>query len=206
MDGPKDSLGRYLLFGIPFAQFLKTDIDFRLYIPVRARSRIVYRVAGGIGRPLANLDVLPYEQSFFSGGPNGVRAWRARTLGPGAYNPGSNTTRFDKIGDVMLEGNFEYRFHILKAFNGALFVDAGNIWRLQPDKSKPGGEFKVGSFLDEIAIGGGFGIRWDLSFVVLRLDLATPLKDPKYAAGDRWTFDKKPWNTVVANFGIGYPF
>lgn len=205
-DGPKDTLGRYLLFGIPFAQFLKTDIDFRLYIPVRARSRIVYRVAGGIGRPLANLDVLPYEQSFFSGGPNGVRAWRARTLGPGAYNPRENITRFDKIGDVMLEGNFEYRFHILKAFNGALFVDAGNIWRLQPDKSKPGGEFKVGSFLDEIAIGGGFGIRWDLSFVVLRLDLATPLKDPKYAAGDRWTFDKKPWSTVVANFGIGYPF
>lgn len=204
--GTKDAQGRYLIFSIPFAQFLKTDIDFRLYIPVRARSRIVYRVAGGIGKPLANLNVLPYEQSFFSGGPNGVRAWRARTLGPGSYDPRTSTTRYDKIGDIMLEGNFEYRFHILKAFNGAFFVDAGNIWRLEPDINKPGGQFEVNSFLDEIAIGGGLGLRWDLSFVVLRLDMASPLKDPKYQPGDRWTFDKKPWRTVVANFGIGYPF
>lgn len=204
--GKKDTLGRYLLFDIPFAQFLKTDIDFRLYIPVRAKSRTVYRIAAGIGKPLANLGVLPYEQSFFSGGPNGVRAWRARTLGPGAYDPRTSLGRFDKIGDILLEGNIEYRFHVIKSFNGALFVDAGNIWRLQPDASKPGGEFKVNTFLDEIAIGGGFGIRWDLSFVVLRLDLATPLKDPKYEPGNRWTFDKRPWSQVVANFGIGYPF
>ena len=204
--GKKDSIDRYLLFGIPFAQFLKTDVDFRVYIPVRARSRVVYRIAAGIGKTLANLNVLPYEQSFFSGGPNGVRAWRARTLGPGSYDPRVSTTRFDKIGDILLEGNFEYRFHIIKSFNGAFFVDAGNIWRLAPDPSKPGGQFAVNSFLDEIAIGSGLGIRWDLSFVVLRLDLATPIKDPKYSAGDRWTFDKKPWSNIVANFGIGYPF
>lgn len=203
---PKDSAGRYLLFGIPFAQFLRTDIDFRTYIPVRTRSRVVYRIAGGIGQPLTNLNVLPYEQSFFSGGPNSVRAWRARTLGPGSYDPRSNETRFDKIGDILLEGNFEYRFHIIKSFNGALFVDAGNIWRLRPDEAKPGGQFMVGSFLDQVAIGGGLGIRWDLNFFVLRLDLAAPLKDPKYPTGDRWTFDKKPWRQTVANFGIGYPF
>lgn len=205
-DATPDSLDRYLLFNIPFAQFLKTDIDFRLYIPVRSRSRTVYRVAAGIGKPLANLGVLPYEQSFFSGGPNGIRAWRARTLGPGAYDPRGSSARFDKIGDVMLEGNVEYRFHVIKSFNGALFVDAGNIWRLEQDESKPGGQFQVNTFLDEIAIGGGFGIRWDLSFVVLRIDFATPLKDPKYAQGDRWTFDKQPWTQIVTNFGIGYPF
>lgn len=201
-----DSAGRYLLFGIPFAQFLKTDVDVRLYIPVRARSRTVYRIAAGIGKPLANLGVLPYEQSFFGGGPNGIRAWRARTLGPGAYDPRNSSARFDKIGDVLLEGNVEYRFHVIKAFNGALFVDAGNIWRLEDDPAKPGAQFQINTFLDEIAIGGGFGVRWDLSFVVLRLDLATPLKDPKYAPGNRWTFDKRPWSQVVANFGIGYPF
>lgn len=160
----------------------------------------------GLEKTLANLNVLPYEQSFFSGGPNGVRAWRARTLGPGSYDPRGSATRYDKIGDILLEGNFEYRFHIIKSFNGAFFVDAGNIWRLAPDPSKPGGQFEVNNFLDEIAIGSGLGIRWDLSFVVLRLDLATPIKDPKYSAGDRWTFDKKPWSNVVANFGIGYPF
>lgn len=207
-DQPKDTLGRYLIIGIPFAQFLKTDVDFRIYIPIRKKSRVVYRIAAGIGKPLANLNVLPYEQSFFSGGPNSVRAWRARTLGPGSYNPEAqkNLTRFDKIGDILLEGNIEYRFHIIKSFYGALFVDAGNIWRLQPDANKPGGEFRANTFLDEIAIGGGAGIRWDLTFFVLRLDIAAPLKDPKFAPGNRWTFDKQGWQYSVLNFGIGYPF
>ncbi len=205
---PKDTLGRYLLFNIPFAQFLKSDVDFRVYIPVRKKSRVVYRISGGIGKPLANLKVLPYEQSYFSGGPNSVRAWRARTLGPGSYDPRSDTTgtRYDKIGDILLEANFEYRFHIIKAFNGAFFVDAGNIWRIDPDPKKPGGQFTASGFLDQVAIGGGMGIRWDLSFFVLRLDIAAPLKDPKYEIGNRWTFDKRPWTQLVANFGIGYPF
>jgi outer membrane protein assembly factor BamA len=203
-----DTLGRYHLFDIPFAQFLKTDFDFRIYVPVRKRSRVVYRIAAGIGKPLANLNILPYEQSFFSGGPNSVRAWRARTLGPGGYNPPSDVkTRFDKIGDILLEGNFEYRFHIIRAFYGALFVDAGNIWRLTPDPSKPDGEFDVNKFGDQIAVGGGLGIRWDLTFFVLRLDLAMPLHDPKFPAGrERWVLDKQPYEYTVANFGIGYPF
>ncbi|MCE3228722.1 MAG: hypothetical protein K0S32_3273 [Bacteroidetes bacterium] len=201
-----DSLGRYLLFGMPFAQFLRADIDYRIYIPIHKKGRIVYRVVGGIGKPLANLGVLPYEQSFFSGGPNSVRAWRARTLGPGGYDPSNSNARFDKIGDMLLEGNFEYRFHIIKTFNGAMFVDAGNIWRLNKDESKPNAEFQVDDFYQEIAIGGGMGIRWDLSFFVLRFDLAVPLRDPKYEPDNRWTYDKKPWKQMVANFGIGYPF
>lgn len=201
-----DSLDRYLLFNIPFAQFLKTDIDYRINIPVRSKTRLVYRLAGGIAKTLKNLSGLPYEQSYFSGGPNSVRAWRARTLGPGGYDPTNSETRFDKIGDILLEGNFEYRFHIIKSFNGAFFVDAGNIWRLQKDETKPNGEFLVSNFVDQIAIGSGLGIRWDLSFFVLRLDMAAPIKDPKYDIGDRWTYDKKPWRQIVANFGIGYPF
>ncbi len=201
-----DSLDRYLLFNIPFAQFLKTDIDYRINIPVRSKTRLVYRLAGGIAKTLKNLSGLPYEQSYFSGGPNSVRAWRARTLGPGGYDPTNSETRFDKIGDILLEGNFEYRFHIIKSFNGAFFVDAGNIWRLQKDETKPNGEFVVSNFVDQIAIGSGLGIRWDLSFFVLRLDMAAPIKDPKYDIGDRWTYDKKPWRQIVANFGIGYPF
>lgn len=207
---PKDTAGRYLMFGIPFAHFLKTDIDLRVYIPVRKRSRVVYRLAAGIGKPLVNLKVLPYEQSFFSGGPNSVRAWRARTLGPGGYFPPDTIhTRFDKIGDILLEGNFEYRFHIIRTFHGALFVDAGNVWRLEPDPSKPGGEFLVDKFAEQIAVGGGMGIRWDLTFFVLRLDLAMPLKYPKFEkvnAQQTFPNTSKPWNYTVANFGIGYPF
>lgn len=203
---PSDSLDRYLIFNIPFAQFLKADIDLRMYLPIRNKSRVVYRIAAGIGKPLTNLSQLPYEQSFFSGGPNSVRAWRARTLGPGGYDPRGNPARFDKIGDILLEGNIEYRFHIIRSFYGALFVDAGNIWRLSPDDSKPNGEFRVATFADQIAIGGGMGIRWDLTFFVLRLDIAAPLKDPKFAPGNRWTFDKQGWEYSVINFGIGYPF
>lgn len=201
-----DSLNRYLLFKIPFAQFLRTDIDYRIYIPIRKKSRLVYRLAGGIGKPLTNLIVIPYEQSFFSGGPNSVRAWRARTLGPGGYDPRQSTASFDKIGDILMEGNIEYRFHIIKAINGALFADAGNIWRLKKDASKPNGEFLLTEFYKQIAMGGGIGLRMDLDFFIIRLDLATPLHDPKYAEGNRWTYDKKPWKNIVANFGIGYPF
>jgi hemolysin activation/secretion protein len=205
-DQPKDSLGRYHLFTIPFAHFLKADVDFRIYVPVRKRSRVVYRVAAGIGWPLHNLNVLPYEQSFFSGGPNSVRAWRARTLEPGGYDPTGSETRFDKIGDILLEGNVEYRFHIIRAFYGAMFVDAGNIWRLKQDENKTNVKFTE-KFYEQIAIGGGFGIRWDLTFFVLRLDLAMPLRDPKYPTNpERWVFDKKPYRYTVANFGIGYPF
>lgn len=202
-----DTAGSYRIGGIPFAQFLKADVDFRIYVPIRARSRVVYRIAGGVGVPFKNLTVLPYEQGFFSGGPNSVRAWRARTLGPGGYPDTSNSTlRYDKIGDILLEGNMEYRFHIIKSFNGALFVDAGNIWRLKPDESKPNGEFLWDSFIDQIAIGAGAGLRWDMNFFVLRLDFAIPIKDPKLPAGQRWTFDKKPFEYGIFNFGIGYPF
>ncbi len=201
-----DSLDRYNIFNIPFAHFLKTEIEYRLYIPLTQKSKIVYRISGGIGKTLANLNVLPYEQSFFSGGPNSIRAWRARTLGPGGYDATLSSTRFDKIGDLLLEGNVEYRFHIIKKFYGALFADAGNIWRLEKSADKPDGEFKPSEFYKQIAIGGGYGIRWDLDFIILRLDLAVPLKDPKYKEGDRFMFDKQPWNKMVINFGIGYPF
>ena len=207
LSGAKsDSLGRYLIDNIPFAQFIKTDLDFRTHIPITKKTRLVYRIAAGIGKPLYNLNVLPYEQSFFSGGPNSIRAWRARTLGPGGYNPYNNLSQFDKIGDLLMEGNVEFRFPMFASFNGAFFVDAGNIWRIQPDINKKDGEFLLNKFADQIAIGAGFGLRWDLNFFVIRLDIAVPLKDPKLLAGDRWTFDKKPLNYSVLNFGIGYPF
>lgn len=203
---PKDTAGSYNIFGVPFAHFLKAELEYRIYIPLGGKRKLVYRVAGGIGKTLANLSVLPYEQSFFSGGPNTVRAWRARTLGPGGYDPTNSSTRFDKIGDLLLEGNIEYRFPILGSFYGAVFGDAGNIWRLQKVDDKPNGEFKVDEFYKQIALGGGVGIRWDLDFLILRFDFAIPIKDPKYAEGDRWTYDKRPWRQTVINFGIGYPF
>lgn len=204
---PTDTLGRYTIFNTPFSQFIKIDADWRRYFKIRTKSKLVFRVAGGIGKPLANLNVLPYEQSFFSGGPNSVRAWRARTLGPGSYKPNESDSRYDKIGDLQLESNIEYRFHIFKSFYGAWFLDAGNIWLLEPQSSKPNGDFQWNRFYKEIAMGSGFGLRWDFNFFILRLDAATRIYDPQYNIGDRWTFDKQPIKkTTILNFGIGYPF
>lgn len=202
---PKDTLGRYHILHVPFAHFLKSDIDYRVYIPVYKKSKVVYRIAGGLGIPLKNLNVLPYEQSFFAGGPNSVRAWRARSIGPGAYMPVDNA-RYDKIGDILIEGNIEYRFNIYQSYNGALFADAGNIWLLKPSPDKPGGNFNPIKFWNELAVGAGIGFRWDFEYFLLRLDWAMPIKDPKYPEGQRFTFDKQPLKQSIFNFGIGYPF
>lgn len=202
-----DTLGRYQILGIPFSQYVKFDADYRAYLKVYKQNKVVFRVAGGIGKPLDNLSVLPYEQSFFGGGPNGIRAWRARTLGPGSYEASESSARYDKIGDIQLEGNLEYRFHIIKSIYGAWFVDAGNIWLLNPDPNKPNGQFKPDKFFKEIAVGSGFGIRYDFSFFVLRFDGAVKVYDPQYLEGNRWTYDKNPIRKMsILNFGIGYPF
>ena len=204
---PKDTMGSYRIFNTPFSQFVKIELDYRFYFQMRKQSKLVYRFAGGIGKTLANLSVLPYEQSFFSGGPNGIRAWRARTLGPGGYDPSNSTARYDKIGDFQLESNIEYRFHIFKSFYGAWFVDAGNVWTIRTDPNKLNGNFELNRFYKEIAIGSGLGIRYDFSFFVLRLDAAVRVRDPQYAENNRWTFDKKPLrSSTILNFGIGYPF
>lgn len=205
---PQDNQGRYLIQGVPFSQFIKLDIDYRFYFKIRKLSKLVYRLAGGVGKPLSNLTTMPYEQSFFAGGPNSNRAWRARTLGPGSYTkPDSVTARYDKIGNVLIESNIEYRFHIFKSFYGAWFADAGNIWLSYDDPNKPNGKFKLDQFYKEIAIGSGIGIRYDFSFFVLRLDGAMRVRDPQYIEGSRWVFGTQTLRqSAILNFGIGYPF
>ena len=207
-DQPKDVQDRYLIEGIPFSQFVKIESDCRFYIKVRKLGKLVYRLAGGYGHPLKNLTTLPYEQSFFGGGPNTNRAWRARTLGPGSYaQPDSVSARYDKIGNIQIESNVEYRFHIFKSFYGAWFVDAGNIWLSYDDPSKPNGQFDLNKFYKEFALGTGFGLRYDFSFFVLRLDAAMRVHDPQYAEGKRWVFGTQTLRqSAILNFGIGYPF
>ncbi len=204
---PKDTLGRYRIADIPFSQFVKIDVDYRFYFKIRKFEKLVYRLSGGIGKPLSNLSSLPYEQSFFAGGPNGMRAWRARTLGPGSYKPSESDAKYDKIGNIQIESNIEYRFHIFKSFYGAWFADAGNIWLIKPEASKPGGEFKLEKFYTEFALGSGVGLRYDFSFFVLRLDGAMKVIDPEYDLGKRFILGTKTIReSAILNFGIGYPF
>lgn len=222
-DRPKDeSIDAYRIAGIQFAQYIKTQHDFRMYNKINDKSSFALRFVGGLGIPMENLsDALPFEKSFFAGGTDKTRAWKARSLGPGSFRDSSVV--FDKIGEVLLEGNVEYRFDLLGFLDGALFVDAGNIWLANPDSLRPGSDFKFNRFAGEIAIGAGFGIRVDLEFFLFRLDIAYPLKNPSLIVGERWFFqDKSEYNTYLnslqspqnvpglytpqINFGIGYPF
>lgn len=215
----KDSLGSFRIFNIRYAQYIRGDIDLRLYNTIDKHSNMVYRIYIGLGVPYKNFSVLPFEKSYFSGGANGIRAWQSRKLGPGSYfNPES--TVIDRIGDIQLEGNMEYRFDILKVLEGAVFVDAGNIWLLKKDLARLGGDFRINEFLNEIAIGTGLGLRLDLNFFIIRTDFGFPLKNPILPKGERWIFQSKDVHnenlkklgfnnyktSPVFNFGIGYPF
>lgn len=218
---PKDTLNRFLIFNTPFAHYVKTDFDFRNYFAVNDHQRMVARIAFGFGIPLKNLNVLPIEKSYFGGGSNGIRAWVARSLGPGAYDDttGINAIR---LGDMNIEGNLEYRFDLIKFLKGALFLDAGNIWILKPDSLRPNAEFKIDKFYYQLALGGGAGIRFDFNFFIFRLDIGNKIYDPSLNLNERWVFRKifdEEWKNEFArthnnvkyrfttiNFGIGYPF
>lgn len=192
---------------IRFAQFVKLDNDFRYYYRIHDKSSLVTRITAGIGVPFGNLDVLPFETSFFGGGANGMRAWQARTLGPGSY---SAPVSYDRIGDIHIEGNIEYRFKLIGYLEGALFSDVGNIWSLRPNPAKPGGEFEVRDFVSEIAVGGGMGARLNFEFFLVRFDLGVQLKDPGKPVGERWYFQRTEQEALGRvlnlNLGIGYPF
>ncbi|MCC6600437.1 MAG: BamA/TamA family outer membrane protein, partial [Crocinitomicaceae bacterium] len=186
-----DKVGSYEINGIRFAHYLKTDHDLRYYFNSNDKNSFVARAYSGLGVPLKNLNVLPFEKSFFSGGANGLRAWQARTLGPGSYRDTTAVRTFNNIGDIKLEFNVEYRFKLTQMLNAAFFVDAGNIWLLNSDEVRSGAQFKFSRFASEIAVGAGAGLRLDFDFFLVRLDMGVPLKDPQKIQGERWIWQPK---------------
>jgi outer membrane protein assembly factor BamA len=196
---------QYHFLHLAYAQYLRTDADFRRYWFLTDNQIIVTRLMGGMGYVYGNSTVLPYEKGFFAGGNNNIRAWPMSQLGPGSfYNP--EFSNIERVGDIVLVGNIEYRFPIAGAFKGALFVDAGNIWLRNESDDFPKGEFVLKNIPNDLAVGGGFGLRWDLNFFVIRLDAAAPLRNPAKPNGEKWVIrDIKPRDFVL-NFGIGYPF
>ena len=200
----KDENNSYRIFNIPFSQYLKYEVDYRKYWQVTDFSQLVFRVNQGLGYPLLNLGVLPFESAFFGGGANGIRAWAARALGPGSLPDSLNLQ--DQFGDIKLEINLEYRFDIYRWFKGALFADAGNVWLINKDNDRPGGVFEFRDFYREFALGMGIGLRLDFSFFVIRFDVATPFHDPGRPVDDRWAIRDFEWQDVNLNLGIGYPF
>lgn len=206
----------YQLLGTTYSQYYKFDIDVRKYFnTIGHTSSIAGRLIAGIGIAYGNSSTLPYVKQFHIGGSNSVRAFSARGLGPGSYAIPDSVARsfLDQSGDIKLEANTEYRFPIVSILKGALFVDAGNIWLLREDPDRPGGKFSSSRFLDEMAVGTGFGLRLDLSFFILRFDLAFPLRVPSMPSGERWVISKidfgsPSWrrSNLMLNVAIGYPY
>ncbi len=191
--------------GQPFSQYTKLDLDFRYYHNLSSKSMLATRLITGIGIPYGNSETLPYIKQYFIGGTNSIRAFRARSIGPGVYRDSTTTGYFDQSGDLKLEMNVEYRFDLISPYlEGALFVDAGNIWLSKETEGKPGAEFKFNSFLNQLAIGTGFGFRIDAQVVIIRFDMGIPVRSPYDSRGGEQTAAS---NTgMVLNIAIGYPF
>ncbi len=198
------------LFGAPYAQYFKITNDLRYYFKLGEKSLIATRLIGGIGVPYNNSSVLPYVKQYFVGGSQDLRAFYARTVGPGSYHP-SDTLKgnlfLDQSGEIKLVGNIEYRFPITYKTFGAFFVDAGNVWLLREDSSRPGGKFEFDKFMNEFAIGSGVGIRIDITYFVLRLDVAVPIRKPYILGKRKWIFNNSEfWGDYLISLAVGYPF
>ncbi|MDG5799837.1 BamA/TamA family outer membrane protein [Marinilabiliaceae bacterium ANBcel2] len=195
------------ILGIRYAQYLKGDVDLRYHKVINRHSSVTYRLFAGVGVPYGNLDVLPFEKRYFSGGANSIRAWPVRSLGPGSYKEES-LSFYNQTADIKLEANVEYRFPLVGLLEGALFVDAGNIWGLRAENSPEGGAFKIDRFYQQIAVGSGFGTRFDFNYFIFRIDTGLKLRDPAESSGERWIPLSRSysWDDVAFNFAIGYPF
>ncbi|MEN2415314.1 translocation and assembly module lipoprotein TamL [Flavobacterium mesophilum] len=202
------------IFDVPFSQYAKIRGDFRHYLKLGKESELASRIIVGAGIPYGNSSVLPTSKQFVVGGTNSIRAFRARSIGPGSYYNAPTTNDYlpDQSGDLKLEFSTEYRAKLFSIVRGAAFIDAGNIWLMNADPNKPGAEFSK-DFMKEIAVGAGVGLRFDVSFFILRTDLAFPLRKPYLPEGERWVikdidFGNGPWRkeNLILNIAIGYPF
>lgn len=207
-DNPSKVLGSI------YSQFAKISVDGRSYYNFENRNKIAMRVFAGVGKPYGNSSILPYTKQFFSGGPNSIRAFHINSVGPGTHQQNADLNGFLQLGgDVKLEANAEFRFNIVRFFKGALFADAGNIWLLKSNPANSAKPFSSLRFYNEFAVGAGIGLRIDLSFFILRFDLATPLRKPWLEENQRWVADQinfgnPSWRSdnLILNVAIGYPF
>lgn len=215
----------YTLSKIPYASFTKLESDFRYYFTFKNKSTLVSRIYGGVGIPYGNSKIMPFVEQFAAGGPQSMRGWNFRELGPGSSDT-SRTSLDLNTGDIQLEFNLEYRFSLTKLFKLALFTDVGNVWLMKADSTKPNSEFNIKRLGQDLAWSAGYGFRLDFGLFVIRLDYSYKLYDPNIESGKRWITqypgynalnpegdgqwnDKwKSWRSRYANFviGIGYPF
>lgn len=194
----------FTILGTPYAQYALAEAEAKKYFIFDKEHSFIIRGLGGIGAPYGNSTELPYTKQFIVGGANSVRAFGIREIGPGtlakSINDTTEVSTYDRTGNIRFEANVEYRFPVWYYLKGAVFVDAGNVWDLSKSESRPGGAFQVSNLLNSVAVGAGVGLRLDITFFVFRLDLAFPLRDPRYPLAKPENFRPKP---VLS---VGYPF
>ena len=210
---PKDADGVRRIFNTALTQFVRLETDLRNYYKVTPTVIWANRLNLGYGYAYGGSSSLPFVRQFFAGGTNDIRAFRARSLGPGTHQVAANAFLADQGGDIKMMINSELRFKLVSILHGAAFVDAGNIWLRKEDPERPGSEFKLKNSLEEFAVGTGLGLRVDATIFVIRLDGAFPIRKPYLPKGQRWVIDEvdfssKNWrrDNLVLNIGIGYPF
>lgn len=202
--------GQYAIGNIAYAQYLKGDVEYIHHLVIDKRNSISFRASLGIAYPYGNSTILPFEKRYFSGGANSVRGWSVRSLGPGSFaGDGKNIDFINQTGDVKLDLNAEYRTLLFWKLNGAVFIDAGNIWTLREYEEQPGGAFHFDTFLNQIAVAYGLGFRLDFNWVVLRLDFGMKAINPVFPIGNKNHFPilhpsfNRDFNL---HFAVGYPF
>lgn len=197
----KNINGQYEIAGVTPSQFIKTEINYIKHWQLYQNTVLAFRAFSGVAIPFGNANSIPFSRSYFSGGSNDIRGWRAYKLGPGSSN---NMNEFNEA-NFKLTLNLEYRFPFIGKMNGALFIDAGNIWNVLDNISDSAYRFEGFKDLNEIAIGTGFGIRYDFDFFVLRLDTGFKTYNPALPRASRWQ-TKYSIKEAVFNIGINYPF
>lgn len=199
---------REMLLGIPYAEYLKADFDFAPTYRWDDRNTLAGHFALGVAYPYGNSIVLPFEKRYYGGGANSVRGWSTRTLGPGTYNNDSLGYDFaNKTGDIKLDMSLEYRRKLTTLFELAGFIDVGNVWTVKDYRSQPGGYFTWNSFYKELAAAYGLGLRLDLNFLLVRVDLGMKAHNPALPEGERWSLFTPHFRRDFAfHFAIGYPF
>ena len=204
-----NSQGQHTFLNIAYAQYAKFDFDYTHLLQLDKRNALALHAGLGVAYPYGNSTVLPFEKRYFSGGANSVRGWGVRELGPGKYK--GNDGRIDFInqtGDLKLDLNAEYRTALFWKFEGALFLDAGNIWTLRNYAEQPGGQFKINEFYKQIAAAYGLGLRLNFDYFILRLDMGMKAINPAYESGDEhWAIiHPKLSRDFSFHFAVGLPF
>jgi hypothetical protein len=199
-----DETGYKETFGAQFSQLVQLSYDFRAYLRLGANNQLAFRHIGGIGSVYGNSDQMPYIKQYFIGGSNSLRPINARSVGPGRYIE-LNEGEVNQVGDMKLEWNLEYRIKLGPRLSTAIFADAGNIWLLEPDPSRPLGEIRWNKIFEDSYLTAGVGLRLDVEVLIIRFDYGAVLYSPIFIDGYKWIWENKlPLYGAVIGFGLPF--